>query len=72
LVPLIDDLHEQVQEPPAAPPLAPPLLAPAAAVENGFADYSGPAMGGWLLGAAIGLAVLGAVLIGWAWYINGA
>lgn len=72
LVPLIDDLHEQVQEPPAAPPLAPPLLAPAAAVENGFADYSGPAMGGWLLGVAIGLAVLGVVLIGWAWIIYGA
>lgn len=76
LVPLIDDLNEQVDElpavPVAAPPLlAPPLLAPAAALENGFADYPGSGPGGWLLGVAIGLAALGGLLIGLAWFING-
>lgn len=75
LVPLIDDLNEQVDElptvPVAAPPLlAPPLLAPGGALENGFADYPGSGPGGWLLGVAIGLAALGGLLIGLAWFIN--
>ena len=71
LVPLIDDLNEEFDEPPVAPVAAPPLLAPAAAVENGFADYPGSGSGGWLLGVAIGLAALGGLLIGLAWFING-
>lgn len=76
LVPLIDDLNEQVDElpgvPVAAPPLlAAPLLAPGGALENGFADYPGSGPGGWLLGVAIGLAALGGLLIGLAWFING-
>lgn len=75
LVPLIDDLNEQVDElptvPVAAPPLlAPPLLASGGALENGFADYPGSGPGGWLLGVAIGLAALGGLLIGLAWFIN--
>ena len=71
LVPLIDDLNEEFDEPPVAPVAAPPLLAPAAAVENGFADYPGSGSGGWLLGVAIGLAALGGLLIGLAWFISG-
>ena len=50
--------------------LAPPLLAPGGALDNGFADYPGSGPGGWLLGVAIGLAALGGLLIGLAWFIN--
>ncbi len=70
LVPLIDDLNEQVDELPTVPVAAPPLLAPGGALDNGFADYPGSGPGGWLLGVAIGLAALGGLLIGLAWFIN--